>query len=170
MRHPKKIVITGPESTGKSRLIKSLAESLDCPFSKEYARTYLEARAANYKKEDLFEIALGQLQNNAFSAGFPVVLCDTDLLTIKIWSEFKFNYLDPRIAKLLQENLPDYYLLCDTDIPWEPDPLRENPNDRQILKKLYIKEIRAAQVPFHLISGDFETRKNKALALIHKIL
>jgi NadR type nicotinamide-nucleotide adenylyltransferase len=170
MQNTKKIVVTGPESTGKSALIKSLAETMGCPYSKEYARAYLESKGGNYKKEDLFEIALGQLQNNTFSVGHPVQLCDTDLLTIKIWSEFKFNYLDPRITKLFKENLPDYYLLCDTDIPWEPDPLRENPNDREILKELYIKEIRATQVPFRVISGDFEMRKNTALSIIYKIL
>src|SRR5210317_1365104 len=102
----KKIVITGTESTGKSTLSKALSEHYNCPFVPEYARTYLDALDRPYRYEDLWKIAEGQFaQEIAMSKASPTYLfLDTDLITIDIWSNFKYGRVDPRILQLIKDN------------------------------------------------------------------
>ena len=57
----KKIVILGPESTGKSTLCEQLAlhfNTLSCP---EYARQFLSENGLKYNYDSLLTIAKGQL-------------------------------------------------------------------------------------------------------------
>ena len=137
----KHIVITGPESSGKTTLTKAIAKALDTDYTEEYAREYLNSNTS-YKQEDLLLIAQGQLQKEKANAN-PIAIHDTDLITIKIWSEYKYNQCDPWILEQIeqQKSKNRIYLLCKPDIPWEADPLRENPSNRAELFKIYKKEL-----------------------------
>ncbi len=62
MESIKKIVVIGPESTGKSTLCEKLADHYNTLWVPEYAREYLEKHGPEYTYEDLYDIAAGQLR------------------------------------------------------------------------------------------------------------
>jgi nicotinamide riboside kinase len=149
-----KIIVTGPESSGKTTLCKALSEHFKIPFAEESAREYLDALNRDYNQEDLLEIAKGQLQ-----AENRMQLLDTDLITLKIWSEYKYGSCDNWILTQIekQKSKKRFYLLCNADIPWEADPQRENPNDRECLFKIYKKEIESLGHDYFIVDGGNRT-------------
>ena len=98
------------------------------------------------------------------------VVSDTDLLTQKIWGLEKYNEVDDFTEKHYPNQLPDLYIVCSPDIPWEPDPLRENPHDRGRLFKRYLEEIEALKVPCTIVRGSESERLNQALVFIREII
>lgn len=168
----KKIVVLGPESTGKSFLCEQLANHFKSQWVVEYAREYLEKNGTNYKYEDLYEIAQGQLkyEDSASVGSQPTIdngrpgkktlFLDTDLYTIKIWSEISFNSCDNRILTQIAKRKYDLYLLCNTDLPWTPDPLREYPDlvSRQKIYNYYKDALINQDMPWVDIVGNYEER------------
>ena len=165
-----KIVITGPESTGKSTLSKQLAHHFKAEMVKEYSRSYLEKLGRPYTQKDLTIIAKGQItiENKAMKNASKLLLCDTSLEVIKIWSDYKYGSCDEFITTSLQIRPPDLYLLSKPDLPWEPDTLRENPEDRGELFKLYKNEIIGSTVPFYEIGGKGKERFEMAKKFIEQ--
>ena len=164
------VIITGPESSGKSTLVEELSTFYKvCPVH-EYAREYLAMRGGLYEYMDLLVMAKQQqnvIQEATIKGG--LVISDTDLLTIKIWSDLKYGKCEEWILAGLKVNKPDLYLLCKPDIPWTPDPLRENPNNRDELFEIYEKEISNLQVAHSVISGNNETRLQMAKQAIEEL-
>ena len=139
-----KIIVTGPESSGKTTLCKALSAHFKIPFIEEYAREFLDELGRDYKKDDLLEIAKGQLENEQTTTNkHQLSLYDTDLITMKIWSIYKYKNCHPFILNHIekQKSKNRIYLLCSPDIPWEGDPQRENPNDRVELFEIHKKEL-----------------------------
>ncbi len=165
-----KIAIVGPESSGKTTLCEALAVHYDVPWVEEYARAYLTVRGGRYEEKDLPVIAQGQYDGavriELESPGSPLILHDTEMLTMMIWSEEKFSRVDRRIEELFARQHFDHWLLCRPDIPWEADPLRENPNDRFRLFAIYEAKLRSMRKPYTIIEGDHGTRMRKAIAVI----
>lgn len=134
-----KVVITGPESTGKSWLSKALARHYDIPLVEEYSRIFLKQSDGAYNQEDLLEIAKGQviLEEQVALQKPKFILCDTGLEVIRVWSEWKYGQCDPWIKDQARDRKADLYLLLKPDVPWFPDPLRENPDDRDKIFNYY---------------------------------
>lgn len=170
--HPKKVAIIGPECTGKSSLAQFLANHFNTEWVPEYARGFIDNLVRPYNQSDLLTIAHGQLRLEDYSArsANQVLFCDTNLYVIKIWSEFKFGNCDPEILKHIQERTYDLYLLTYIDIPWQDDPQREHPHERESLYQLYLKEMKQQTVPFVEISGLDEARRQKAVDSIQTLL
>ena len=166
----KKIVITGPESTGKSILTKTIASHCKVAYVKEMARFYLEMLNRPYTRDDLSEIAKMQLEEEQRiqRSGGELLICDTDLRTIKIWSNYKYGSTDPYILEEIEKSKVDLYLLSYPDIPWEEDPLRENPNDREELFNIYLQELRQNEQIFEIVSGQFGKREKCAIDILTK--
>jgi NadR type nicotinamide-nucleotide adenylyltransferase len=168
----KKIVIIGPESTGKSTLCKQLAAHYNSLWVKEYAREYLLLHGMSYSYDDLLTIAKGQLAGEAAAveklpeAGENALLfIDTDMYVMKVWCEFVFGNCHQWILDQVAEQQYDLYLLCNTDLPWVKDELREypDPTTRDRLYHIY-KDIMVNQpVPWADISGTDDERLNKAI-------
>jgi len=150
LRLMKKIVITGPESSGKTTIARRLAIGFKVPMVLEYARTYIDQLNRPYEQADLWEIAQGQLlTEKKVAADHPnYLICDTDLWTILIWSEEKYGTVDPRIIKLISQQKTDLYFLLKPTLPWEYDPQRENPSDRDRLFQIYRNKLQKNQQPF----------------------
>ena len=171
--HIKKIVVTGPESTGKSTLSKALAEQLDTVWVAEYAREYIEKLDRPYQQEDLLKIAKGQVmseETQLLHARNNLLICDTDLYVIKVWSEHRYNDCHDYILQEIAARKYDHYLLCSIDLPWEYDPQREYPEfaERKYFFDIYQDIIQQSGVPWTLISGNPEERLYKSIEAIKK--
>lgn len=158
-----KIILTGPESTGKSTLARKLADHFRVPLVKEFAREYLDCLGRDYEFEDLKRIAQGQLAlEQAAIDSAPFVIVDSDLITLKIWSEVKYQKIEDWILSNLHWNQDAIYLLCKPDLPWQPDPQREHPHFRKELFEIYQKELTDLRRKYHVIEGMGELRFAKA--------
>ncbi len=175
----------GPESTGKSALCSALAAHYNTLWVPEYAREYLEINGADYVYDDLIKIAKGQIKQEEAIAdkllvGFQQSIAhqskklfiDTDMYVMKVWSEFVFNQCDNWILNRIASRQYDLYLLCDIDLPWVQDELREYP-DRKIRERLFnfYKDILINQsVPWQIISGLNDGRLQNAINFIESPL
>ena len=169
----KKIVITGPESTGKTTLSKKLSEYYDVPLVEEFAVKYLTKTGGKYTYRDLLKIAKGQIEieNRVLqNSDSGLLISDTDLITIKIWSKVKYGKISRWIMQTIRNRHYDHYLLCYPDIPWEYDPFRENPDDRDWLFGLYEKELKKYGKKYTIIKGSKEIRFKTAIGIIENIL
>jgi len=153
-----KVAFTGPESSGKTTMAKWAAGHFSCSYVNEYAREYLSG-IKKYSMNDLVVIANEQFELNDAIAK-PAVL-DTEMLVLKIWFEEKFLKSSEVIQTLLLKQKIDYYFLCKPDIPWVEDPLRENPLDRDLLFLEYRKLLNTMGLPYAVLSGSIENRKNQ---------
>ena len=188
-----RIAVIGPESTGKSTLCEKLATHFGTLWVSEYARTFLQGNGKEYKQEDLLTIAKGQireeeetiqklhslasekakLNNHAKSTnGKQLLFVDTDLHVIRIWSEYVFNFCDRFILDHIAGNRYDHYLLCEPDVEWVNDNLREHP-DSSIRMKLY-HHYKDAMVQHGYawtnINGNYAERERIAIAAVNKLL
>ncbi|MEE2700246.1 MAG: ATP-binding protein [Bacteroidota bacterium] len=162
-----KVIITGPESSGKTTLCKALSEHFNISFVEEFSRKYLDRNGTNYTQSDLLEIAKAQLKMEKLATNNQQLsLYDTDLITIKIWSNYKYGFCDSWILEQIEKQRTEnrLYLLCKPDIPWEADPLRENSNDREVLFEIYKKELEKVICKYAVIKG-----KNRSEVAIKKI-
>jgi len=164
---PIKIVIIGPESTGKSTLSKDLAEHFNEPWVPEYAREYIELLDRPYEYDDLLAIAQGQIQKEEELAqkADRILFCDTDLHVMHIWSQHRFGKTHPWILNQLEGRHYDLYLITDIDIPWEEDAQREHPEPvmRHYFMQKYLKTVSNTTVPYIVLRGDHKTRLNLAI-------
>jgi NadR type nicotinamide-nucleotide adenylyltransferase len=162
------ISITGPESSGKTTLAKMLAAHYDTVYVPEFARTYLTKIHRPYMESDLLEITKGQLQLETQKAAFSkdYLFCDSDITVMKIWATQKYGRCDDWIEEKNRTHHYDLYVLCEPDIAWEADPLRENPNDRYALFDLYIKELEEKKANYIIVNGTKQERLNKVIEAI----
>ncbi|CAN5588925.1 hypothetical protein BH10BAC2_BH10BAC2_20640 [soil metagenome] len=174
----KKIVIIGPESTGKSTLCEQLAAHYKTMWCAEYAREYLLEHGTDYSFDDLLTIAKGQLSleeqtiQSAISNQQSTVFIDTDMYVMKVWCEYVFGKCHQFILDELVAREYDLYLLCNIDLPWVADELREYPNEepRGELYLIY-KDIMINQETLWVdISGEYAERLRKAIAAVDAIL
>lgn len=164
----RRIAIVGPECTGKTDLARFLADHYKTVWVPEFARTYLETLDRAYIKSDLLQIAKGQLmlEDSIAEQAHQFLFCDTNLIVVKIWSEFKYGSCDEAILKYMRARAYDLHLLTDVDLPWEDDPLREHPDKRQELFALYEAELKNNNIRYRKISGDFTARRAAAITAI----
>jgi NadR type nicotinamide-nucleotide adenylyltransferase len=178
----KKIVVLGPESTGKSTLCEELAQYYNTVWCPEFAREYLLTHGKEYNYNDLLTIAKGQLaledelvQSLVISPGSGAntpFFVDTNMYVMKVWCEFVFDNCHRFILDQIVERKYDLYLLCNTDLPWTPDELREYPDleTRERLYNMYEDLMINQDVPWVDISGDHDERIAKAIKATNELL
>ncbi|RYG53911.1 MAG: ATPase [Chitinophagaceae bacterium] len=173
----KKVVVIGPESTGKSDLCHALALHFNTHFVPEYAREYLLTNGIAYSQKDLLKIAEGQLEleekitQTCLREQKPVIFIDTDMQVIKTWSEFVFNSCDTKILELIAARYYDLYLLTNTDLPWQKDELREYPDHETRLKLFhhYRDALVNQAAPWAEVSGTGPERIKIAVEAVDKM-
>jgi NadR type nicotinamide-nucleotide adenylyltransferase len=171
----RRIVILGPESTGKSTLCEQLSAHYNTSWVPEYAREYLTRHGANYTYEDLLIIARRQLaleDEMVASTRSGLVFIDTDMYVMKIWCEFVFGRCHQWILDRIAERKYSLYLLCNVDLPWTPDKLREYPDieSRKNLFQIYKDNMINQHVPWKIISGDYDNRLTIAIGAVNRLL
>ena len=172
-----KVVLFGPESTGKTTLSEQLAIHYHTVWVPEYAREYLQDKWNNERKtcepHDLLPIAEGQmrLENKLAKKATDILICDTDLLETKVYSEaYYIGNCDPILEKYALQNTYDLYLLTYIDIPWEADDLRDKPNEREKMFNYFKDTLEKYGKNFITLKGDKKQRLNKAINHIDTLL
>ena len=188
----KKIVVLGPESTGKSTLCDQLATHYQTLWVPEYARTYLQDHGMHYSYDDLLTIAKGQLaleddylsklqyprSSSSSDTGSlqaennKLLFIDTNMHVMKIWCEFVFGKCHDWILQQIAVRPYDLFLLCDTDLPWIKDELREYPDleSRDKLFRMYKEDMMNQPVGWSIINGDYQQRFVKAVTAVDQLL
>lgn len=184
----KKIVIIGPESTGKSSLCEALANHYHTSWCPEYAREYLLKHGTNYSYEDLLTIAKGQISleedsikkledrkqatSNSSLQSSDFLFIDTDMYVMKVWCEYVFDKCHSYILEQIAQRKYDAYLLCNTDLPWVKDELREYPDEKNRIELFNIyKDILINQsTPFTIVSGQGQDRIRHAIGFVDNSL
>lgn len=171
-----KIVLFGPECTGKTTLAKSLASHYNTQWVPEFAREYLQNKWNKHQKicqiEDLPVIVSGQLrlEEDKISKAGRYLFCDTNILVTRIWSETHFDgYCDPEILKLSEQLNYDYYLLTSIDIPWKKDDLRDRPNDREKMFNYFKETLERNKKPYSIIKGSFKDRLFNSIKILNEL-
>lgn len=171
----KRIVVIGPESTGKSTLCRQLAARYQTVWCPEFAREYLMRHGMHYTYDDLSVIARGQLrleEETAAAACNRLFFVDTDQYVMKVWHEVAFGACPAWILKTIARTRYDLYLLCNTDLPWVKDDLREYPDPamRQRLFRMYKDIVINSGTPWAEIGGTAEQRLQTAVAAVDALL
>ena len=177
MKPLKKIVVLGPESTGKSTLCDALSKHYQTIWCEEYAREYLSKNGTAYTYENLLTIAEGQIVNEeratkkATQENKSHLIIDTDMYVMKVWCEYVFNNCHPFILEQISKRQYDAYLLCDIDLPWTADEMREYPDEqpRKELFALYKELLMNQNTPWGIVSGTGEARTKNAINLINEL-
>ena len=165
----KKIVIIGPESTGKSTLCKQLAEHFETGWVPEYAREYLLKNGTDYTFDDLLTIAKGQLAlEDKISSDLHAksyLFIDTDMYVMKVWCEFVFDKCHRYILDEIAKRKYDLYLLCKPDMPWVKDELRAYPDleTREKLYRIYKDILLNQNTPWAEVAGNYDERLQTAI-------
>ena len=166
-----RISITGPESTGKSWLAKHLAEHYNSLWVPEYARKYLESINRPYTYDDILVIAKNQFdEENTASKRSGLLFCDTDFCVTSIWCNVKYGKCHNWITEKLEQNNYNLYLLCDIDLPWQYDPLREHPQMRSILFTMYKDLLSGKGFNYRIVSGTGDDRLQNAIAFVDEYI
>lgn len=165
-----RVVLYGPESTGKTTLAKQLAAHFNTVWVPEYMRTYLQQKWDHKKevctREDLVPIAKGQIdsENEIISNANGVIFCDTNLLELQVYSEYYYDGFCPPAIKEANDRLTyDFYLLTYIDVPWEKDNLRDRPHDRSTLFCRFEQELIKRSLPHIVLKGSATERLEKAI-------
>ena len=164
-----KIAITGPESTGKSWLAEKLASHYGWKLVTEYSRIYFEKREYDYDMTDLNKIAKVQysLELEALKSEENII-CDTDILAIKIWSDVEFGATSGYINDLLKKSEYDLVLLSNIDVPWVADRFRKNESDRQYIFSLFVNELEKLDSIYYVVEGLGDQRLKNAIEIINE--
>jgi len=186
MKSIQKIVVLGPESTGKSSLCAAIAAHYQTIWTPEYARQFLAEHGTKYSYDDLLTIAKGQIKNEDISiellgqknadnqdqATTNKLILDTDMYVMKVWCEYVFNNCHHYILEQINQRSYDLYLLCDIDLPWAADEMREYPEagPRLELFTLYKDLLINQKTPWGIVSGTGNQRTKNAIQLIDQLL
>ena len=157
--------MTGPESAGKTALGMELSKALSSPFIPEYAREFLFDLDRPYQIQDLVQIA--ETQSTRVREGQngenSILIVDTFMWVMMVWSKIKFGQIPDRIKEIHHATTIDLYILCTPDIPWEEDPLREHPHQRERLFEIQLAALESSGESFIVVSGDLKGRIEKVL-------
>ncbi|HWA08954.1 MAG TPA: AAA family ATPase [Opitutaceae bacterium] len=174
---PKRVVLFGTESTGKTSLAHTLAAYFEEPWSAEFVRDFWDLHNGKIGPEDLDAIARGQMANEDRAADHAgrVVFCDTDLLTCTLWNDLLFPGACPAWVRAEAEERARWaslYLLCDTDVPFEPDPQRCFPDmiDRTRARGIWREALLKRRLPVVEIVGDWEFRATLGVSAVETLL
>ncbi len=168
-----RVVVTGPECTGKSTLAAGLADHYHTTFIPEYAREYVENLGRPYTYDDVVTIAERQIgeEKEFEDRANGLLFYDTYLVITKVWFDLVYKRRPDWVDRVLGKKAIHLFLLCDTDIPWYPDRVRENGGVmRKKLFRIYRQEIENFGFPYVIIRGKGEERLKNGIKAVDSIL
>jgi NadR type nicotinamide-nucleotide adenylyltransferase len=171
-----RVVLFGPESTGKTVLVEQLAKHFKTVWTPEFSRLYAEAKIANNESlsyDDVLPIAIGQmaLENAMIQKANNILICDTNLLETKVYSEFYYDGKCPEIVqKFALEHIYDLHFLTYIDLPWEADNIRDKPLERKEMFEAFEQALIMNKKPYILLKGTMNERFDEAVKHIHHLI
>lgn len=167
-----KVAITGPEGSGKSLMATALASYFNCPVIEDYCEYYLDRHEGKITEDDLVKIAGGKIRavEKASSDDLECIISDNELISLKIWSYFKFHSYGDELKQLVNHQYYDLYLLIQPDERVYGNLRREDPTLQNYFYNAYKKELNDNGLPYTIISGTFYDRKKTAVREIEKLL
>jgi NadR type nicotinamide-nucleotide adenylyltransferase len=168
-----KVVLTGPESTGKSTIAKKLAQHFKTVWVKEFLREFAEEKYSKNQPlvyTDNLLIAEGQikLEQEAIKDAKKYIFCDTDILQTVIYSHEYYNKVQQKLEKKLQSSNTDLYILLNLDVSWEEDHLRDKPNDRSRMFKIFEDTLIKFNKKYIILEGKGDIRLQNAINIVEK--
>ena len=171
-----KIVLFGPESTGKTTLAQMLANHYGTLWVPEYMREYLQKKWDEEQKtcapHDLLPIARGQmiLENRLAAEANELLFCDTNLLELVVYSRAYYDeFVDPALLKPALKAQYDLYFLTYIDVPWEQDDLRDRPLDRDDMYARFKTTLEENDMPYRVLQGNLQQRFETAVKIIEEL-
>lgn len=171
-----KIALFGPESTGKSTLAKALAAEYQTQWVPEFMRTYLQEKWDKHQEicteEDIMPIAKGQLEweNSKAEKAKQYLFCDTNLLQNWVYAKVYFeHYHNPVLEKCIQQHRYQLYILCDIDVPWQADDLRDKPHEREKMFAIFAQALTKRNLPYIKVNGSLENRIAQCKTALQKL-
>jgi len=171
-----KIAVIGPESTGKSNLSEYLANHYNCLWVPEFAREYCAKLNRECDMQDELNIFFGQLNSErtiykeSLKANHKLLICDTTIVTVKVWTEHVFKTCPDVVEREFKQRHYDLYLLTNNDLPWQDDPLRNFPNEREFFYEWYLKLLQENNLNFRIITGVNEDRNQNAVKAVDQFI
>lgn len=164
-----RIVVTGSESTGKTALAQSLAEHYGVLWVPEYARDYAERRSESLTVHDVEPIAAGQIarEDEVFGSSNGLVILDTDVVSTVVYAVHYYGSVSHWIMRAARERLADLYLLCDIDLPWVADQVRDAQHHRRHVHDAFVQRLTRLAATFHVISGTTSPDERLTCAVAH---
>ena len=173
MAEPTRVVVIGPECTGKTTLARELADRFGVPWVPEFARAFVDRARRPVRFEDVDAIGRGQLaaEDEARRRGGPLVVLDTDLVSTWVYSLHYYRDCPAWIEHAARERLSELYLLLGTDVPWVPEGYyREQPERREELYTLFERTLEGLGARMVEVRGTWDQRRAAAIAAIEKLL
>lgn len=167
-----RVVLTGSESTGKTTLASRIGTHYGVQHVPEFVREYAASKDGALDFNDHGPIARGQiaLEDAAIARADAVVVQDTDLLSTVVYCDHYFGHCPQWIIDAARARRPDLYLLCEIDLPWVADGIRDRGHMREDMQNLFRVAVRASAGPYVVIDGDADQRLAKAIDIIDDLL
>lgn len=167
-----KITVTGPECSGKSWLCQRLAAHFNTTWAPEYARIYLEEHGPGYDFKLLARLEEGHLkhQQKYLAEARKMIFLDTDLINYLVWEKLAFGKQHPKLVSRADKETDHRYLITYPDLPWEDDPLRENPANRIHIYDRHLREVANRQRPYRVVKGQGEKRLENAIRATKELM
>jgi NadR type nicotinamide-nucleotide adenylyltransferase len=165
-----RVAVTGSESTGKTWLAERLATRFRTVWSREFSREYAVQKAAPLDAADVEPIARGQMQaeDEMLRRARGLAILDTDLVSTVVYAEHYYGRCPQWVEEAARARLADLYLLCDIDVPWAADAVRDRPHDRRGIQAAFIGRLEAYGAPYVNVRGIWEEREAGAVAAIEQ--
>ena len=162
---PLVVVLTGPESTGKTTLAAHLARRFDAQWSSEGAREWYAERLAADPEATLSYDTVAPIAGrpiaredaalaDAERRGSPLVLRDTDLVSTVTYSRLLYGAAPPWVEVAARARRGDRYLLGDVDAPWVEDPVRADAPDRNVARAAFEDVLREFGCAWEVLGGS----------------
>jgi NadR type nicotinamide-nucleotide adenylyltransferase len=167
-----RVVLTGSESTGKTTLAEQLARHYEADLVPEFVRAYAEQRGGIIEFSDHGPIARGQiaLEDEHIATAGRLLVQDTDLLSTVVYCNHYFGRCPPWIEEAAAARRPDLYLLCEIDLGWIADGVRDRGHMRDEMQQLFRDAVLASGVPTAIVTGVGRERFERAVDAIDALL
>jgi HTH-type transcriptional regulator, transcriptional repressor of NAD biosynthesis genes len=169
----KKVSVIGTESTGKSTLVKKLANFYNTSYVEEIGRRYCQ-RYSNQLTPEMFNLIAMEhflLQETKSKESNKLLLIDSDAMITQYYLEMYFKDKSPLVEEVAKLQQYDLVLYLEPDVKWVADGLRfageeeKRKNNNETLKRMYEER----RIPFVTINGNYKERFIEAKKNIDKL-
>ncbi|MCF7544697.1 AAA family ATPase [Pseudomonas petrae] len=171
----KVLVLTGPESSGKSWLAEEIQRHFGGVRVGEYVRQFIDEVQRDTCYADIDVIAREQLarEDAARSLKPALLILDTHLLSNILWSRTLFNDCPAWLETALAERQYDLHLLLSPEgVEWIGDGQRCQPalGERQAFFEASRQWLVAHGQPFEVMGGSWSYRSERALQQVAQLI